>query len=91
MNSITTAPALFFKLGSAQLPSSLPTELTLLGCDGSPGGKAFNTSLIASLPQQAREVPDPACGELTELSGPPSDETGLPLDLDEPQKLETLE
>ena len=91
MNSITTAPALFLKLGSAQLPSSLPTELTLPSCDGLPGGKALNTSLIASLPQQAREVLDPACGELAELSGPPSDETGLPLDLDEPQKLETLE
>jgi len=91
MNSTATAPALCLKLGSVQHPSSLPTELTLPSCDGLPGGKALNTSLIASLPQQAREVLDPACGELAELSGPPSDETGLPLDLDEPQKLETLE
>ena len=91
MNSITTALALFLKLGSTQLPSALPTELTLLGCDGLSGDKAFNTFLIASLPQQAREVPDPACGEIAELSGPPSDETRLPLDLDEPQELETLE
>ncbi|MBA7706977.1 hypothetical protein ES703_115838 [subsurface metagenome] len=91
MNSTTTAPALCLKLGSVQLPSSLPTELILPSCDGLPGDAALTIALIARLPQQTREVPDPACGELAELSGAPSDETGFPLDLDEPQKLETLE
>jgi len=91
MTRNATAPALRLKLGSAQLPSSLPTELTLPSCDGLPGGVALNIVLIASLPQQAREVLNPTRGELAELSGPPSDETGLQLDLDEPQKLETLE
>ncbi|MBA7598590.1 hypothetical protein ES703_05608 [subsurface metagenome] len=91
MNSTTTAPALCLKLGSVQHPSSLPTELTLPNCDGLPGATALNIVLIARLPQQAREVPDPNCGEFADLSGPSSNETKLPLDLDEPQKLETLE
>ena len=91
MNSTTIELVLFLKLGSVQPPSLLPTELNLPSYDGLPGGVALGITLIARLPQQAREVPDPACGELAELSGPPSDETRLQLDLYEPQKLETLE
>jgi len=85
------APALCLELGFVQLPSSIPTLLTLPSCDGLPGGAALGIALIVRLPQQAREVLDPARGELAELSGPSPGETGLLLDLDETQDIQSPE
>ncbi len=91
MNSNPIELVLWLKLGFVQPPSVLSTELNLPSYNGLPGGTALSIALVANLPQQAREVSDPAFGEFAELSGPPSDETELKLDFDEPQKLETLE
>jgi len=74
---------------SPSRPSLVQPRPNLFTPHGHGWSAALDTALIARLPQQAREVLDPARGELAELPRPSPDETGLSLDFDEPQKPET--